>query len=159
MFCFSLCFFMLRNFFSASLCLCLSCSGIVAQSKKKTLILKLDYRLINSSVRQSENSIFFLKICVCICLYSLHCSCFFFFFYHHLLYLFLLSCPYLHSAHVYVLTNQSVALSHHESGCCSGCVKSEGQQRKAICLLRLRAKLFFLKNTKKKEKKKSNMTR
>lgn len=74
---------------------------------------------------------------------------FFFFFYHHLLYLFLLLCPYLHSAHVYVLTNQFVALSHHESGCCSGCVKSEGQQRKAICLLRLRAKLFCLKTLKK----------
>lgn len=33
-------------------------------------------------------------------------------------------------------------------------VKSERQQRKAICLLRLRAKMFCLKNTKEK----SNMT-
>lgn len=69
-------------------------------------------------------------------------------FYHHLLYLCLFLCPYLHNARVYVLTNQFAALSHHESGCCSGCVKSEGQQRKAICLLRLRAKSFCLKTLK-----------
>lgn len=57
----------------------------------------------------------------------------------------LLLYPYLHNADVYVLTNQFAALSHHESGCCSGHVKSGGQQRKAICLLRLRAKLCCLK--------------
>lgn len=62
-----------------------------------------------------------------------------------ILFFLLLFYPYLHNAHVYVLTNQFAALSHHESGCCSGCVKSGGQQRKAICLLRLRAKLFCLK--------------
>lgn len=76
----------------------------------------------------------------------LHCC----FFYHHLLYLCLFLCPYLHN--VYVLTN--AALSHHESGCCSGCAKSEGQQRKAICLLHLRAKTFFCLKKKKNNTKK-----
>lgn len=113
------------------------CSGIVAQSKENTLA---DYRLINWSVRQTENSIFFF-ICVCICLYTLHCSLFL----SPLTVSFTLLYPYLHNAHVYVLTNQFVALNHHESGCCSGRVKSGGQQRKAICLLHLRAKLCCLK--------------
>lgn len=71
--------------------------------------------------------------------------------YHHLLYLFLLFFlllyPYLHNAHVYVLTDQIAALSNHESGCCSRCVKNGGQQRKAICLLHPRAKPCCLKNT------------
>lgn len=44
--------------------------------------------------------------------------------------IFLLLYPYLHSAHVYVLTNQFAALSYHESGCCSGCVKVEGNREK-----------------------------
>lgn len=58
MFHFSLCFFILRNFFSFSLSLSLVL-GDCGSIEKKTLIIKLDYRLINSSVRQSENSIFF----------------------------------------------------------------------------------------------------
>lgn len=46
--------------------------------RQKTLTIKLDHRLINTLVRQSENSIFsFFKTCVCICLYTLHCSFFF----------------------------------------------------------------------------------
>lgn len=59
---------------------------------------------------------------------------------------FMLLYPYLHNAHVYVLTNRFVAFNHHESWW-SGCVKSGGQQRKAICLLHLRAKLCCFRNT------------
>lgn len=55
---FSLSIFILRNFLSFSFCL--FCSGIVAQSKTNTDNETLaDYRLINSSVRLTENSIFF----------------------------------------------------------------------------------------------------
>jgi len=78
--------------------------------------------------------IYFALFLICITTY-----CIFF------LLLLLLVYPYLHNAHVYVLTDQFAALSNHESGCCSGCVKSGGQQRKAICLLRLRAELCCLK--------------
>lgn len=75
---------------------------------------------MSSSVMQSEKipfSYFFFLICVCICFIYVAL----FIFYHHLLYLCLFLCPYLHNAHVYVLTNQFAALSHHESGHCSGC--------------------------------------
>lgn len=66
----SLSFFILRNFFSFSLSFCLSCSGIVAQSKENTDYKTLaDYRLINSSVRQSENSIFFFYLCMHLFIY------------------------------------------------------------------------------------------
>lgn len=78
---------------------------------------------MSSSVMQSEKIpfsyfFFFFLICVCICFIYV---ALFVIFYHHLLYLCLFLCPYLHNAHVYVLTNQFAALSYHESGHYSGC--------------------------------------
>lgn len=142
---------------SAFLCLCFSISGIVAQSKQNTDYITLaDNWLINASVRWTENSIFFIFFlnCLCLCLYTLHCSLFV----SPLTVSFLLSSSYsyLHNAHVYVLTNQFAALSNHESGCCSGCVKCWGQQRKAICLLHLRAKLCCLRTLQVTWQRKSN---
>lgn len=55
------------------------CSGIVAQSRETPLA---DYRLINSSVEQTENSIFFLFV-----LLFVYILCTVLYFYHHLLYL------------------------------------------------------------------------
>lgn len=72
--------------------------------------------------------IYFALLCICITTYCIFCCC----------------CRRVFICTMLMCMCSRISLplsSHHESGCCSVRVKSGGQQRKAICLLRLRAKL------------------